>query len=672
MNPVDGGILMKRVKALVLVILFLTISSFSVIQTVNTQGAETEILTPNLVVSGTLSSTHLSDYFRIEISQTGVYKIELNSTGSSWVIAFFNRYSYGYPSIVEDCYSNSSDCFYILSSSQYYGSFYQLEVSFYYESVVEITDYNVSIVRVQPIVIEDGQEYTIQQDAYVDSHFILDVSESYETYRFNASTEYYSSFYLYDSYGFRCYYEQFSQFNPLDDIIILDSGIYHLFIYASSSSGQNITFQITAEDIPVVELDTTIQVDFEANPLGVYFVLPLIEGTQYSIDLAPQSLINVGFDIMFNPDYRMTIDDLHDGDTESIADFVFWENCMAYTGWDTNPEMELSRSNPVMRNFYSSSYKILNSALLLRAFCSNIGSATLRLSKMQDVQTLSPDVPVSAQFDGIDGPFWKLYKMENLAGGELYNFHLTHTPATDYILNPNYFVYTPRIMDQNYLSRTRPLLSDIEKGIWDNLPGSYTSLQYDHTLPITDAFYYHPILCESWLYVSIPDGYYYNHYSYDSVQSGSMEIEVNAVEPIIQNVDSQFTMDPSLGTSIYSLQLEGGNTYEVTVTGSNYQSHGYITLWNETGHQLPASYKYAAQTDKNTRHFQIEVECDGAHNLLVTAEGSSPLTITITKKTVSNGVQYPFFIGSLAVVAVEGIIIGIVIGKVKFGKADTG
>ncbi len=663
---------MKRGKELVFAILLLIVFSLSIIQSVDSQGLETEILTPNLTVSGTLRSTHLSDYYRIAISQPGVYIIELNSTGSSRLEASFNRFSYGYPSTIRRCYSNTSYCFTIVASSRYYGSFYQLDVSFAENSVADLTDYIVSIQRVEPIAIEEGIEYTLQQDAYIDSHYILDVSGSYRTYRVIASSSYYCYFAFYDSYGLWINREQCSDSYSIDEIIMFDPGIYHLFIDAGSSNGQDITFQITPEDIPTLELDSSIQVDFEGISSNVYVQLPLTEGTQYSIELAPHSLIDVSFDIMRNPDFRITINAWPEGYTESLVDFVFWDNYMAYTDWDTNPEMQVTRSRPKIKTFYSSSYNLPHSGLLLRAYSSVEGSATIRLNKVEDVQALSTDSPVAAQFDGIDGPFWKLYKLDNFAGGELYNFQLTHTPANDCILNPYYRISTPEITDQNYLSRIRPLLSEIEKPIWDNLPGTYTYLQYDNIIPNSNAFYYHPITCESWLYVSIPDGYYYDHYSYDSIHSGSMELEVHRVEPIIQTMDSQFTMDPSLDTSIYSLQLDGNCIYEITVTGSNYQSHVSVSLWNGTGHRLPSLYYgVSAQTDKNIRHYQFEVKCDGEHHLLVTAFGELPLTITITKMTDSSpGVQYPFFIGGLAVAVVEGIIIGIVIGKVKFGKGD--
>ncbi len=660
---------MKSTKALVIIILILTISSIYSVQSTDAQNDE--ILTPDLTVSGILSSTHLSDYYRIEISQDGVYTIELNSTGSSVLRASFNRFSYGYPSTIEDCFSNTSSCFTILSSSQYLGSFYQLEVSIDGISDSDSAEYLVSIERVNPIVLEEGREYTIQQDRFKDAHYILDTNGSSRTYRLIASTSYYCYFSIYNSYGLRVYYEQclYSSYS-IDDVVLLDPGIYHIYIDSSSSSGQYITFQLTPEDIPVLEPGSSIQVEF-TGLTDVYVLLPLTEGTQYNIELAPHSLQDVGFYIYFYADNGVRIDDWDGGSTESIADFIFWDNFMAYTGWDQNPNMQYTRSDPHFYRLYSS-YRPQTSGLLLRAFSNLEGGATLRLTKVQDVQTVSTDVPVIAQFDGINGPFWKLYKLENFEGSNLYNFELTHVPTNDYILHPSYTVYTPAITDQSYLSGIRPLLSEIEKNIWDSIPGTSTSIQYNRLIPNSNGYYYHPIICESWLYVSIPDGYYNGHYSYE-LHSGSMEFEVHAVEPVMQTANSQFMMEPSLDTAIYSLQLEGNSIYEIDVTGTNYLSHGHASLWNETGHRLQfAFYGYSAQTDGNTIHYQIEVECGGVHNLLVTAEGESPVKITITKKTNSIGVQYPFFVGGLAVAVAEGIIIGIVIGKIKFGKADTG
>ena len=670
-ETVVGGFLLKSGKALalVLVIFLLMISSLYSTQSVDAQ--DSAILTPDLTVTGTLSSTHLSDYYRIEISQYGVYTIELNSTGSSLLQASFNRYYYGYPSIIEECYSNTSSCFTILSSSQYLGSFYQLEVSIDEISDSNLAEYIVSIERVEPIVLEEGREYNIQQDGFKDSHYILDATGPSRTYRLNASAIYYGHFSIYNSYGLRVYYESLPYFTyTIDNIFLLDPGIYHLYIDSSSYSENNITFQITPEDIPILEPGSSIQVDF-AGYTDAYVLLPLTEGKHYSIELGPPSAQDVGFQIFFDPDYRMQIDDRDAGFLESVTDFVYWDNCMAYTDWERGPDLEYTPSDPHL--YRSDSIDaVQESGLLLRAFSNLEGGASLTLTEVQDVQIISSDVPVTAQFDGVNGPFWYLYKFDNFAGGELHNFELSHTPINDYTLNPSYAIYTPEITDQYYLSRTRPFLSEIEITYWDNIPGTSTSLYYNRVGPFSNAYYYHPIPCETWLYVSIPDAYSNDHYYYP-IQSGSMEFEVHSVEPILQTVNSEFTMDPSLETSIYSIQLEGDSIYEITVTGTNYQSVGYLSLWNETGHQLPSSYYgYSAQTDRNTRHYQIEVECSGVYNLVVTADGVSPIKITVSKKTASIGVQYPFFIGGLAVAAVEGVIVGIVIGKVKFGKSDAG
>ncbi len=57
--------------------------------------------------------------------------------------------------------------------------------------------------------------------------------------------------------------------------------------------------------------------------------------------------------------------------------------------------------------------------------------------------------------------------------------------------------------------------------------------------------------------------------------------------------------------------------------------------------------------------------------MLVSVEGTSPVIVDITKmQDVNSGIQYPFFIGGLAVAVAEGILIGIVIGKLKFGQDD--
>jgi hypothetical protein len=175
------------------------------------------------------------------------------------------------------------------------------------------------------------------------------------------------------------------------------------------------------------------------------------------------------------------------------------------------------------------------------------------------------------------------------------------------------------------------------------------------------------------MYIYIVDSYMYSEFA-SEINSGSLQLQASIVEKIQASVASSISVASSPpSTAIYSLQFEAGCTYQIKVSATYLQSSGTVKLWNASGHQI-ASYQYTLHdSDRFSEYYLFEVECGGTHNMVVNVAGDSPVIIDITKFSKGNpGIQLPFMIGSLAVAVAEGIIIGIVIGKLKFGKDSAG
>jgi len=664
---------LRSAKVLLLIALLLSITTAIVILPEPVTAQESNYLEPGDEITGTLSLDHKSDYYGLTIAETGMYRLTINSTGDALLSASISRYSSGSAYPIIQCVSNRSYSFSVNPCSMYHGSIYQVSVQI--ESFLEdvTSNYTISIERMDSIEIAVEQVYTFMGDEATGTHLILDVEDSSTAYEFHFNSTY-SFFYLtiYDSTGLRVFSKSTSTSYPPDYPVLLDPDEYHIFISTSRSTTQECTLQIIPADIPVLTNGDSVELVFSAGlPSYQFAQISITEGAQHSISLDPLGDIDVGFEIWNPPYYGPTFNYWYTGETESVIDLTFWEKYIAYTELALNPDNESTFSRPRLSSF-SSSYTRPDSFVLLYCYHFGFGNATLSLDIGPEAPIISPDVPISTHFDGGYGPFWKLYKMTGFSSMNLYEFHLEHFPTTNDILEPTYRIYSPYTSSQSYLFRTRPFLTELEQESWDQSSTYSVSLQYEQSQQTNDAYYYQSNDDERWLYIYIPDGYYNEHYPSFGVSSGDIQLVASVVDPIYVSITEPISVVPPLPeTSIFYLQLEGNYVYQIEISATDLQSSGYLTLWNATGHQLADSQDYTSE--RFSRTYLVEVETTGQHTMLVTAKGDSPVIVEITKmQDVNAGIQLPFMIGSLGVAVAEGIIVGVIIGKVKFGKDSAG
>ena len=634
-----------------------------------------EILSPDFDLSGTFDSTHTSDFYGMEISSPGVYLITVNSTGEVPVLATVSKYRYGSISSIDSCISNSSDSFRIIPSGIYLGAFYQISVKTMGPIIGQAVSYQVSVEHIEPLPLLPNTQYSLSLNNRRDYHYVLDIINGPQIYQFSATASFSVYFVFYNSYGAEV--ASFYSYSSTQEILLLEPGTYHVFIFTYYGSATDISFQLTSIEAPILEPGLSVEINFTAaGYLYQYAILSIQEGMQYSMYLNPENNENVAFIFYLNQYTTPSFDYWGSGETESVTDLTFWGDSLAYTDWDRSPNMTITKSNPIIYNNYNPTNINPPSSLIIMFFSDIIGKAVFDFNEIGFVQTISPNLKITEHFDGIDGPFWKLYKVSSLSPSNLYEFNLIHDAASNCVLYPYYYLYQPVKTDQYYLFYQRPLLSDEERNYWDILPVGYTLLSYDNTLSNIVVPYYHSQSGDRWLLVSIPDGFYEGDYTYDPHHSGDIHFEITKTDPIEQQVDSSFSLNPAIKkAAIYTLQLKGGSLYQVEMSSTSLQSQGSLTVWNQTGHQLAYPQIYVHYGNPTSSFYLIEVECTGEHYLFVQASGDSPLTITVRSSSNDNaksGISTLFFVGGIAAAATEGLLIGVVIGKMKFGKQPPG
>ena len=668
-----GGCVLKLFGTIMIVFLFLSMTGIFFAMPAESQSPD--ILAPDFDISGAFDSTHTSDFYGMDISSPGVYLLTVNSTGGVPVMAIVSRYSQGSIYSISSCISNSSDSFRIIPSGMYLGAFYQLSVKINEPITEQAVSYHMSVEHIEPLTLTLSTPYLLSIDNRHDYHYVLNVDNGPKIYQLSATS--YSSVYFtfYNSYGIQI--ASFYLYSSTQGTILLDSGTYHVFIYTYYGTTADFSFQLTNIEAPLFEPGLSAEINFSGpDSLNQYAILSIQEGMQYSMYLDPESNEDVQFNLRLNQYSGPNFNYWRSGETESVTDLTFWSDSVAYTDWDTSPNMTITRSNPVIYNNYKPTTIYPLSSVIVMFTSDTIGKAIFDYNEIGFVQTITPNLQITEHFDGIDGPFWKLYKMTGLSPSNLYEFNLIHDAAPNCVLAPYYYLYQPTKTNQYYLFYQRPLLSNEEQNYLDLLPDDYTYLSYDNTLSNTTVPYYHSQSGDRWLLVYIPDGYYDGDYSYDPLHSGDVHLEIIKVNPIAQQVDSSFSFNPAIKkAAIYTLQLKGGSMYQIEVSTTSLQIQGSLTLWNQTGHQLAYPQIYQHFSKPTSSFYLLEVECTGTHYLVVEASGDSPLTITVRTSSNDNaksGISTLFFVGSIAAAATEGLLIGVVIGKIKFGKQPPG
>ncbi len=631
---------------------------------------EVNYYSPGNLLTGNLNLDDRSDTYGFSIEEDGVYRLSLNSTGDAILRASVSVYTSGSTQTRTYCTSNRTESFTVLPCSYYMGDIYQLEVDF--EQVFEdsSSDYSIKIEHINPTIIIEDTEYTLPCDRYTDvpMKFHADGSNNMYEFRFSSvSSE--NNFYMdvYNSKGLMVFSQTTSPYSSYHPIL-LQPDEYTIIIDCYEIYPEEFNLQVIGSLVPTITAGNSVDVEFTDGYHSQYFELPIDEGVQYQINLDPLDSSDVGFNIWGLSSNGPTIDVFGPGENESVVDIVFWDGYMAFTDWDLNPDMEFTRSYP--RTFSSYSYAEPLRSALVHAYCASDSNATLSVDIASGVQTISLDMPLSFQLDGIEGPFFKLYKLNNFSAMQLYKFHLEHIPDDNFILQPSYRIFTDRSEDQYYLFRIRPLLTEIESEAWDKSYSSYSSMYYDNSFSTNDVYYYSSSASEKWLYVYVPDGYYNDHYL-SNVNSGNVQILATAVSPLQASLNEEILVGPAPpDTFSYLIGLEGNSIYQVRVTGTELQSSGIIELWNSSGYRLSQSQSLTHDSDRFSDYYLVEVQSSGQHLLLVSIQGDSHVEVYITleQSSTNAGFQLPFVLGSIVAASIEGILIGVVIGKLKFGK----
>jgi len=631
---------------------------------------EVNYYSPGNLLNGTLNENYKSKTYGFSIAEEGVYRLSLNSTGDAILAAYVYLYSSGSIQTRTYCKSNTTESFTVIPCSYYLGAIYQVKVCF--DEVFEDTssDYSCIIEQIEPVIIIEDIGYTLPCDRLTDVPMKLHVDGSHNLYEFQFNSVLSGTYFYMDIYNSKGLListqttSPYSSYHPL----ILEPDEYTLFIDCYENSPEEFFLNVIATSVPIITAGSSIDLEFTNGNHSQYFEIPIDEGVQYQISLDPDDTSDVAFDVWGISNSGPTINSFGAGETESVDDLIFWDGYMAFTDWDLNPDMEYTRSNPEL--FTSSSYAEPIHSALLYAYCASDGTATLSIDFTSGVQIFSPDVPMSIQLDGVEGPFFEVFKMNDFSALQLYKFHLEHIPNDNFILQPAYRIFEPRSIDLSYLFRIRPLLTEIEKIAWDNSRSSYSSLSYDHSFSANDVYYYCPFTSEKWLYVYIPDGYYDGHYV-SNINSGNLQILATEENPQQAFLNEEILVGPAPPDIVPCvIDLEGNSIYQVRVTGTEIQSSGFITLWNSTGHKLSQSQSYTHDSERFSEYYLVEVQNSGQHMILVSILGGSPVKLYITRvqSSENTGFQLPFVLGSIVAASIEGILIGVVIGKLKFGK----
>ena len=660
--------MLRRAKVLLLITILLSITTSGIVHTETVSAQELDNREPGDEITGTLSPSHISATYGFTIDEPGVYRLILNVTNDASLFSSVKRYSRGRADTIAICYSDEFEEFIVQPGSLYVGSIYQVYVKSDDFAGADSADYRIVIEKSEPIVVADGQEYSLIFNRFANQHFILHVDESNSAYEIQFSSLHYSTYLeIIDSQGLQVTRRSSSATPSERHPVVLNPGDYHIFLNTYSSIITAATLQFDRIHIPFLIPGTSVELELSSGLPYQYVQVAISEGVPYSINLDPHSDIDVRFSVIVRSIYGPLFNMWGEGETENVTDLTFWDCNLAYTDWDLGPDMQYSRSRPEMTG-YSSSYRVPYSSFLISAFSWSAGNATLSLDAGSEASVITPDILISENFDGVEGPFWKIFKMTGFSSMNLYKFHLEHFPATDSILEPRYSIYSPRTTDQSYLFITRPHLTELERESWDKTRAFTQSLSYNEYLQINDAYYYNSNDGERWLYISILDGYGSAGFA-SEINSGNIQFQASVIEQMQASIDNSISVAPSPSTAIYSLQLERGCTYQIEVSATYLQSSGTISIWNATGHQL-SSYQYTLHdSNRFSEYYLFEVECTGPHAMIVKVAGDSPIIIDITEFREGNtGIQLPFMIGSLAVAVAEGIILGIVIGKLKFRK----
>jgi len=560
----------------------------------------------------------------------------------------------------------------------YLGAFYQLQVQIMEMLEGQDIDYQISITRQEPLSTSVGVAYSVSLIPPIQRHCILAVDNGPRLYELSATTSDYTYFYFYDSVGMQLFYFYTSPYLASNSrVIALASGTYHLFIGGGSSSSIDCTFQFNILDVPILTPNDSCEFYFPSGDLSYqYALLSIEEGVHYTMNLNPDADVDARFQLSIDGSFGPLIDNFGVGQSENTTDIIFWENYFAYTDWEQGPDYDYTLSDPhIYSSLYFPSIHPISQAVLAVSSI-NEGSAIFEYREGSKAQTISLDAPIADHFDGVDGPFWQLYRVTGLSSMHLYKFNLVHYATSDYILNPSYRIFLSMLDSQSYLFFTRPYLSDSEKIYRDTAPNSYISLQYDTFLTNAEAFYFDLHGGDRWLYVSVPDGYNGAYNPNYPIHSGDVELTISDVAPLQCDTITPININPSTSRiAFYALQLDGRSVYQIKVSGTNLQSSGIISVYNATGHQLAYSMSYTNFAEKTSLYYLCDLQCSGQHSLLVEVRGDSPVTLTITKYTdlaAASVIQLPFFVGGLMAAAAEGILIGVVIGKLKFGKKAAG
>jgi len=675
------GLRMKPVKTILFIVLILSVTNCTIPSSIEAQSVE--IMIPDFTITGAFTPDDQSINYGMAIEEIGVYRISLNASGDPQIYLSVQQYQYGSPSIIATCSPNSTSIFKITPGSFNLGAIYQLTLNPSVSVISENVYYELSIERLDSLFIQGDFQYNELLETYGKRHFILTASNEYNGYLFISDTYYTYSVAIYDTYGLLVQ-SLMVDYYPYEHMFLLAPGVYHIFIELQSSYSSGITFQITPETVPSATPDTSLDLNFSESQTYQYFQLVVDEGTQYSISLDPIGNEDVYFFLgpfLFSYygyyGYMVYFDDWGSGITENVTDITFSASFITFTGWDYNAEIEYTRSDRNIiefNSYYYDFYSLDTSSILLIVCSRTIGSAVLEVSEGIDPNPLSPDVAASCHFDAIDGPFTALFNLNGLSGGHLYKFTIDHNAQENCILEPYYRIYSTQRMNQNYLFNKRPLLTDSEKIEWDQQSYRYSTLPLSHHLERNEICYYSPIDANQFLLAYISDQCYSGSVRDSEINKGDVQLSIEEVPASSLALNSPITVDSSpLDTALYTMQLEADCMYEIKVTGTELQSHGYSSLYNQTGHQLAYSWTTMHASDRFSKYYLAQIQCTGQHFLVVTTKGDAPVTITVTKLT-PNGesIGVPFFVGGLVVAAAEGILIGVVIGKLRFGKETPG
>ena len=678
---------MKHVRALLLIILILSIACFAIQipTTAQTTTQSTEILEPDFVITGEFDQEHLSAYYGMSIEEYGVYRVTLNSIGNTMIELEINQFEGGYPYYVSQFVSNETSTFLVTHGAQNLGPIYQLHLSLNGYEPVEQVEYTLSIERVAPLAIQDNFENTLTLQNYNACHYTLTVNEEYNAYEIIASTSRSCYFYFYDAYGINIRTVQISSYTT-EYFILLSPGEYDLFIELSSYYLTELVFQMIPKSVPMLSPDSSLDLVFNATSIIQYVELSLEPGTKYDLNLIPYNDENVGFYIdpfCVSGQYVYNINNWGPGGAENISELSVWSTCIAFNGWDYNFENEYTQSYFHFEDFYYYYYYYyypVNSmdyvTVLLTIYSFSEGGATIQVNKGVEPLQLSLDTPVTCSLNEDKGSFYSVYRLDNLPSGHLYEFTFDHTPEDTFALLPRCRIYGSNLLDQDYLFSTRPLLTPSEREKWDSLSSQYSTLYYSTAELKKEVSYYHPINADQFLIVMIPDNIHEGSLYSDYFNKGTIQISVDEILSSPLTLEQTISVDPSpFNSAMFTAQLEKDYVYEIEVSSTNLQSYGSVSLWNTTGHQLARAQSSMYRTDRFSSLYYADVETSGKYFLVVSIEGDTPVTVTVKKlssEKTTGTIQLPFFVGGLIAAAAEGILIGVVIGKLKFGKEAPG